>query len=209
MKILIADDHAIVRSGLRQIVSTLRPDWPPAREAADADQALEALRGEKFDVVILDVSLGSRGGLDILPQIRAVQPPPPVLMLSMHSEEQYALRALRAGASGYIQKDRSPEEIIAAIEHVGTGHAYMSAVVADQMAAELTRRAADRPHERLSQREFEVFRQLAFGKSVSQISEGMSLSVKTVSTYRTRILMKTGFKTNADVIRYAIENGIV
>lgn len=209
MKVIIADDHAIVRQGLQQIVSMQRSAWPRAAEASSADELLSALRRETFDVVVLDVTLGDRSGIELLGHIRAEFPSTPVLMLSMHAEEQYAIRCLRAGAAGYIQKDRSPAEILEAIERIASGRTYMSEAVAEQLAAEVLRGAGTLPHERLSDREFEVFRQIAAGRSVSEIADAMNLSVKTVSTYRTRILAKTGFRTNADIIRYAFEHTLL
>lgn len=208
MKLLIVDDHTVVRRGLQQILAT-RPGWEVAAEVSDADEVLPVLRRERFDVVILDVSLGSRSGIDLLGHIRREFPSLPLLMLSMHAEEQYAIRCLRAGASGFIQKDRSSEELIEAIERVAAGRTYVSEAVAEQLAAEVVRGGPQHPHERLSDREFEVFRLLAAGRSVTEIAETLHLSVKTVSTYRTRILEKTGFQSNADIIAYAIRSGLV
>lgn len=208
MKILVADDHAVVRRGLQQIIA-MRPGWSIGAEVTEAEEILPALRRESFEVVILDVTLHGRSGIDILGHLRTEFPALPVLILSMHAEEQYALRCLRAGASGYIQKDRSPEELLEAIDRVAAGHTYVSEGVADQLAAELVRGAARQPHSRLSEREFEVFRLIAAGKGVSEIAELLHVSVKTISTYRTRILQKTGFRTNADMIMYAIHAGLV
>ena len=208
MNILIADDHSIVRRGLQQIVA-MRPGWKVVAEVSAADDVLPLLRSGPIDVLILDVSLGLRSGIDLLGHIRAEFPALPVLMLSMYAEEQYAIRCLRAGASGYIQKDRSPEELIEAIQRVAMGRTYVSEAVAEQMTADVKRGSAGAPHERLSAREFEVFRQLGQGKSATDIAEALHLSVKTVSTYRTRILMKTGFKTNAEIIAYAIRTGLL
>jgi DNA-binding NarL/FixJ family response regulator len=207
MKILIADDHSVVRRGLQQIIAT-RPGWAVA-EVSSADEVLPALRSDGFSALVLDVSLGGRSGIDLLGHIRAEFPTLPVLMLSMHAEEQYAIRCLRAGASGYIQKDSSPEELLEAIERVVSGRTYISHAVAEQLATELVRGPSDTPHERLSTREFEVFRLIAAGKSATEIAEVLNLSVKTVSTYRSRILVKTGFRSNADIITYAIRSGLV
>lgn len=208
MRVIIADDHAIVRRGLQLMIAT-RPGWTVAAEASNADELLTAVRNVRCDVVILDVSLGERSGLDALASLRAERPTLPVLMLSMHAEEQYALRALRAGANGYIQKDRSLEEILDAIEKVARGRVSVSEVVTEQMASQLARGATETPHSRLSSREFEVFRLIAAGRAVGEIAEALNLSVKTVSTYRARILQKTGFKSNADIIAYAIRSGLV
>lgn len=208
MKILVADDHNVVRRGLQQII-TMRPGWSVAGEVSSGDEVLPALRREHIDALILDVTLGGRSGIDLLAQIRAEFPALPILMFSMHAEEQYAIRCLRAGASGYVQKDRSPEELIEAIERVASGRTYVSDTVAEQLAAELIHRPAGQPHERLSAREFEVFRLIASGQTATEIAEILHLSVKTVSTYRSRILQKTGFRTNADMIAYAIRSGLI
>ena len=208
MNILIADDHSIVRQGLRHIIAK-QSDWRITAEASTADEVLPALRRDAIDVVVLDVTLGGRSGIDVLGNIRSEFPTLPVLMLSMHDEEQYALRCLRAGASGYIQKDRPAAELICAIQRVATGRIYVSSAVADQLAAELLRGQAGLPHERLTTREFEVFRLIAVGKSISEIAGTLNLSANTVSTYRSRILNRTGFRSNADIIAYAIRNGLV
>ncbi len=208
MRIFIADDHAVVRRGLQQIIAT-QPGWEVAGEASGAEQVLPALRAASFDLVILDISLNGRSGIDLLGHIRAELPSLPVLMLSMHAEEQYAVRCLRAGASGYVQKDSTPEEIVAAIERVAAGRRYVSGAVAGKIADDLLHGVAKQPHEHLSDREFEVFRLIARGITPTAIAETLSLSVKTVSTYRTRILEKTGFQSNADIIGYAIRSGLV
>jgi len=208
MKILITDDHAIVRRGLQQIVA-MRPGWTIGAEASEADAVLPALKREAFDLVILDVTLQGRSGIDVLGQIRKDFPKLPVLILSMHAEEQYALRCLRAGASGYIQKDRSPEELISAMERVTRGRTYMSDAVADQLVSDLAQRSAQPPHARLSEREFEVLRLIARGRGLTDIAGDLHVSVKTISTYRSRILQKTGFRTNADMIVYAREAGLL
>jgi DNA-binding NarL/FixJ family response regulator len=207
MKILIADDHGVVRRGLQQIIA-LRENWTVADEVSHADEVLPALRRQHFDIAILDVSLGGRSGIDLLASIRAELPSLPVLMLSMHAERQYAIRCLRAGAAGYIQKDTSPEELIAAIERVAAGRRYVSEAVGEQLASQLLLGDKE-PHERLSDRELEVFRLIAVGRTAGDIAELLNISVKTVSTYRARILEKTGFESNADIISYAIRNGLV
>jgi len=207
MKILIADDHGIVRRGLQQIIA-LRANWTVADEVSHADEVLPALRRQHFDVVILDISLSDRSGIDLLASIHAELPSLPVLMLSMHAEQQYAIRCLRAGAAGYIQKDTSPEGLIAAIERVASGRRYVSQAVGEQLAAQLVLGDKE-PHERLSDRELEVFRLIAVGRTATDVAEALNISVKTVSTYRARILEKTGFGSNADIISYAIRNGLV
>ncbi|HVR40444.1 MAG TPA: response regulator transcription factor [Thermoanaerobaculia bacterium] len=208
MNIIIADDHAIVRRGLQQII-TSRRGWTVAAEASNADELLSVLRSRTFDVLVLDVSLEGRSGVDVLSSVHAEHPRLPVLMLSMYPEEQYALRCLRAGALGYVQKDAEPLDILTAIDKVAAGRMHVSNGVLEQMKSELVRGTAEIPHERLSKREFEVFRSLASGKSVREIAETLNLSPKTVSTYRTRILEKTGLRTNADIVTYAIRNGII
>src|ERR1051326_46723 len=207
MKILIADDHSIVRRGLQQIIA-LREGWTVAAEVARADEVLPALRRDDFDVVILDVSLSDRSGIDLLEPLRAEFPRLPVLMLSMHAEKQYAIRCLRAGAAGYIQKDASPQELIAAIERVAAGRRYVSEAVGEQLAVQLMRGDKE-PHERLSERELDVFLRIAAGSTASEVAEALNISVKTVSTYRARIMEKTGFESNAEMIAYAIRNGLV
>lgn len=207
MKIIIADDHAIVRKGFEQIVATRR-QWRIAAEAANGEELLHQLRNDHFDILVLDVSLGDRSGIDLLTTIRADFPTLPVLMLSMYPEEQYAIRCLRAGANGYIQKDSTPEELLNAIAKVASGAKYITTALASRLVDEFVH-GNERPHERLSSREFEVFRLIAVGRTPTDIAETLNLSVKTVSTYRTRIMEKTGFRSNADIISYAIRNSLV
>lgn len=208
MRIIIADDHAIVRRGLQQIIAT-RATWKVAGEAASGEELLALLPDADADVLVLDVSLDGRSGIDLLEPIRARRPNLPVLMLSMHAEEHYALHAFRAGAAGYIQKDRPPEEILAAIERVAAGRRHISEGVMDQIAGAVAGTQSEHPHEELSPREFQVFRLIAAGRSASEIAEMLHVSVKTVSTYRSRILEKTGFRTNADMIAYAVRNKLL
>ncbi|HEX2836275.1 MAG TPA: response regulator transcription factor [Thermoanaerobaculia bacterium] len=208
MNIIIADDHSVVRRGLQQILSA-QPAWRIVAEIAKADDVLPVLRTTRADLLILDVALDRRSGIDLLPNIRSEFPSLPVLMLSMYAEEQYALHCLRAGASGYVQKDSAPEQLIEAVRRVATGHTYFSSAVMDQLASEVVRGRAGEPHERLSARELEVFRLIAMGHSVSEIAESLHLSVKTVSTYRARLLEKTGFRSNAEIVAYAIRNRLV
>jgi DNA-binding NarL/FixJ family response regulator len=207
MKIIVADDHAIVRKGFHQIVST-RPGWQVTAEAASGDELLALLRRGSFDLLVLDVSLGERSGIDLLERVHAEFPSLPVLMLSVMPEEQYAVRCLRAGANGYVQKDCEPEEILDAMARVANGGKYITPRLAAHLADEMVR-GNDQPHEKLSTREFEVFRLIARGRTPTEIAEMLHLSVKTVSTYRTRILEKTGFRSNADIIAYAIRNSLV
>ena len=207
MRIIIADDHAIVRKGFEQIVS-IRPGWTIAAEAATFDELLTLLRRERFDVLVLDVSLGERSGIEALSHIRAEGIDVPVLMLSMHPEAQYAVRCLRAGANGYVQKDSTTEDMLDAIATVAAGGKYITPSLAGLLAEAVTH-AHEPPHQRLSAREFEVFRLLASGRTPTSIAETLHLSVKTVSTYRSRILEKTGFRSNADIVAYAIRNSLV
>lgn len=207
MRVLLADDHAVVRRGLQQIIAT-RATWKVVGEAASGEELLALLPNVDADVLVLDVSLGERSGIDLLSSIRELRPNLPVLMLSMYAGEHYALRALRAGAQGYIQKDRSPDEIIDAIERVAARRTHVSEAVMEQMAATISGARSEHPHELLSQREFQVFQLIASGRSVSDIASMLHISAKTVSTYRTRIMEKTGFRTNADLIAYAVRNGL-
>jgi two-component system invasion response regulator UvrY len=207
-RIVIADDHAIVRKGLKQIISET-PELIVAGEAASADELLTLLRSRAFDVLVLDLTLGMRSGIDLLKQIRSEFPRLPVLILSMHAEELFAIRALRAGASGYIQKEGAPDELVKAIQRIAGGGTYISANMASTIAADMSRGGGEMlPHERLTDREFEIFRLLGSGKSVGEIAEGLNLSVKTVSTHRTRILEKSGLRNNAEIIHYVVRNNL-
>lgn len=208
MRILAADDHVIVRKGL-QLIIAWRPGWEIAAEASNVTELFDALASGPFDVLVLDLRLHGESGIEILGRVRREYPQLPVLMLSSHPEEQYALHALRGGAGGYVQKDASAEEILEALERVAAGRRWVSSALAEQLANELVSPADRRPHERLSLRELEVFRRLAIGESVTSIAKAMNLSVKTISTYRARILEKTGFHTNADIVAYAIRNNLL
>jgi DNA-binding NarL/FixJ family response regulator len=210
MNILIVDDHAVVRKGLVQILSEQYDDLDVV-EATDARGALEAVSSRALDVVVLDISMPGRSGLDVLKEIKREQPDVPVLVLSMHPEEQFAVRVLRAGASGYLTKQTAPNELVNAIRKVTAGGTYVSASLAELLAQDLQRddgNDAD-PHKRLSDREYEVMLMIASGKAVSEIADELSLSVKTISTYRTRILDKIHMKSNAEITRYAITRGLV
>ncbi|HZQ68202.1 MAG TPA: response regulator transcription factor [Terriglobales bacterium] len=208
MKILIADDHAVVRRGLRE---TLAEAYSRATfgEAKTAQETLESVARQNWDVVILDISMPGKSGLDILDDLHRLRPKLPILLLSMHPEGQFARRALKAGAAGYLTKESVPEELKEAVRRVQAGGRYVSAALAEKLAFDL-RKDADIPaHELLSDREFQVLRMLASGKTVKQIADQISLSVKTISTYRARILVKTGMKTTAELIRYAVQAGLV
>ncbi len=208
MRVLIADDHAVFRRGLRE---TLAEGFSRITfgEARTAQEALDHVRRQDWDAVILDISMPGKSGLDILDELKRLRPKLPILLLSMHPEEQFARRALKAGAAGYLTKDSVPEELKEAVRRVVVGGRYVSATLAEKLAVDL-REGADRPiHELLSDREFQVLRMIASGKTVKQIAEEIALSVKTVSTYRARILEKTGMKTNAELIRYALQTQLV
>lgn len=208
-RIVIADDHAVVRKGLRLILSDAG-GLQVAGEAATADELLTILRTRSVDAVVLDVSLGDRDGIEVLKHIRAEFPRLPVLVISMHSEETFAMRAIRAGASGYIEKAAPPELLLEALRRVTSGGRYISAAMAERLAADVAGdgTAASLPHERLSDREFEIFRMLGAGKSVTEIARALNLSVKTVSTHRMHILAKTGLNTNAAIVDYVVGNGL-
>jgi two-component system, NarL family, invasion response regulator UvrY len=208
VKILIVDDHAVFRRGLKE---TLGEAFPRVTfgEASTALEALEETRRQDWNIVILDISMPGRSGLDILNDLHQLRARLPILLLSMHPEEQYARRALKSGAAGYLTKESVPEELKEAVRRIVAGGRYVSASLAEKLASDL-RTGGDTPiHELLSDREFQVLRMIASGKTVKEIADELSLSVKTVSTYRARILEKTGMKTNADLIRYALQTQLV
>ncbi len=209
MRVLIVDDHAVVRRGLQQILVDEFDDLY-FEEATSAEEALELLRVKEWDVVILDVSMPGRSGLDALKEIKRDRPNLPVLILSFHPEDQFATRVLKAGASGYMTKESAPEELVNAINKVLNGGKYVSAALAEQLAEDLERDAAGvLAHKKLSDREYEVLLDLASGKTVSEIADQLSLSVKTISTYRARILEKMNLRSNADLVRYALRHDLV
>ena len=205
--VIVCDDHPVVRHGLAWIIQN-NMNVRSLREADSGHALIDLVRDQKADVVLLDVGLPGRGGLDVLRQIRQEWPRLPVLMLSVHPAEQYALRALRAGASGYLTKDLAAQELVTAVKTVANGHRYLTAEVAERLADDLGRETDREPHETLSDREFEVLSLLAAGRSVRQIASELCLSYNTISTYRARVLTKLGVKTDADVIRYALRHGI-
>ena len=209
MRILIADDHAVVRRGLEQILADAYPDIV-CGEATNAEDAIQSVDQDDWDVVILDISMPGRSGLDALKEIKKMKPGLPVLVLSIHPEDQYATRVLRAGASGYMTKETAPEELLNAINKVVAGGKYVSAALAEKLAADLETEVGEAPpHKRLSDREYEVLLLIASGNTISEIAEKLSLSVKTISTYRARILEKTGLKSNAALVQYAMTYGLV
>jgi two-component system, NarL family, invasion response regulator UvrY len=207
MNILIVDDHAIVRQGLRQILmesdSTIF-----VKEADCGSEAIRQVREGEWNVVVLDISMPDRSGIDILKQIKKEYPKIPVLMLSMHEEGLYAIRALKAGASGYITKQSAPAELMAAIHQVARGRKYLTATLAEAMADSLGANYERSPHETLSDREYQTLCLIASGKGLTDVAEEMRLSVKTVSVYRARLLEKMKLKNNAELTHYAIKNGL-
>ncbi len=208
IRILIADDHAIVRKGLAQLI---RDEFASAEiaEVGDAEELISKVSDKDWDIVVCDLSMPGRSGLDALRQIKQMYPSLPVLIMSMHDEDQYALRVLKAGASGYLGKDNIHEDIIKAIRTVLLGKKFITPSVAEKLAQALESDTNQLPHEKLSDREFDVFKLLAGGKAVSDIAEQLSLSVTTVSTYRARILEKMNLKSNADLTRYALNNNLI
>jgi DNA-binding NarL/FixJ family response regulator len=207
MKILLADDHAVVRHGLKQI---LTDEFKRATfgEARNAQEALDLVWKQDWDVVVLDITMPGRSGLDALREIRKSKPRLPVLVLSMHPENQFAVRVLKAGASGYMTKESAPEELVGAVKKVLAGGRYVSAALGETLAASLSN-SQRAPQEKLSDREFQVLRLIASGKMATEIAKELSLSVKTISTYRTRILEKMGMKNNAELMHYAIQHRLV
>ena len=207
-RFLIADDHAVVRMGLKQVLLQAFPS-SIVEEVTNAEDLLEKVTLEKWDVVISDISMPGRSGLEVLQQIRLDHPKLPVLIVSVYSEDQYAIRVLRAGASGYLTKESAAAELVGAVNQLLIGKRYITSSLAEKMAAMLDRDLTKLPHEYLSDREFEVCKLLAAGKAVSEIAEKIFLSVSTVSTYRSRIMHKMNLKTNSDLTLYAIENHLL
>ena len=208
IRMIIADDHPIVRAGMKQIISEAS-DMIVADEAGDGHQLLNKIRKENFDVVILDLTMPHMDGLDVLKQLRIEKPKLPVIILSIHPESQYALRVLKAGAAGYVTKTSAPDELINAIRKVCRGGKYISPSIAEKLAFQLDTNFKEMPHEMLSDREYQVMRMMASGKTVTEIAEKLALSVKTISTYRSRILEKMKMKNSAELMHYAIQNKLV
>lgn len=208
IKILIADDHSVVRKGLKQIlVEEFKSVY--IEEVADAENLIKRVIGSTWDVIITDLSMPGRSGLDALQQIKQNYPKLPVLILSVHPEEQYALRVLKAGAAGYLNKDMASEELVNAVHRVLSGRKYISPSVAEKLAVSLDKDGDKLPHEYLSDREFDVLKLIACGNTVTQIAQILSLSSTTVSTYRARIMAKMNLKNNTSLALYAIENKII
>ena len=208
IRILIADAHAIVREGLKQVVSRTS-DLTLADEASTGEEALQKALSNDYDVVVLDISFPDRNGLDVLKDIKAEKPDLPVLILSIHPEEEVAVRALKTGASGYLTKETASDELVAAIRKVSSGGEYVTLSLAERIASMLRSGTAGPLHETLSDREYGVMQGIASGKTVKEIAADMFLSPNTVRTYRTRVLQKMEMKTNADIMRYAIEHRLI
>ncbi len=208
MRVLIVDDHAVVRRGLRGLLSD-EFEGADFGEAGDAAQALNLLRHAKWDIALLDLTLPGKSGLDLLKELKAEWPRLPVLVLSGHPEDQFAVRVLKAGAGGYMTKESAPEELAKAIRKILAGGRYVSAALAETLALGVKQDLTRAPHETLSDREYEVMSHIAAGKTVTEIAEELSLSAKTISTYRTRVLEKLGVKNSAKIVQYAIRNGLV
>ena len=208
IKVLIADDHAVVRQGLKQILSEV-PDMTVGGEAMDAQQVLDKVRTHDWDVVTLDISMPRRSGLEIIKELKHERPKLPILVLSIHPEDQFAARVLKAGASGYLTKESTPDELVQAIRKVSAGGKYVSASLAEKLAAGLQLNMHKPPHEILSNREYEVMCMIASGKTVKEIAQHLSLSVKTISTHRMHILQKMNMRTTAELMHYAMENRLV
>lgn len=207
IRVAIADDHTILREGLRQLLSAA-PDVQVVAEAADGHEALALVRAGGFDVLLLDMSMPGRSGIDLIKQVKAERPRLSVLILSMHEESQYAVRAIKAGAAGYVTKDRAATELVDALRKVAGGGAHVSANVAQALALAAMPGAVSLPHERLSDREFEVFGLLVRGLTVTDIAGKLHLSSKTVSTHKARLMEKLGIDNPAELVRYALRHGL-
>ena len=208
MKILIGDDHSVVRRGLRMIILE---EYPNAfiKEATDGTEILKMLNEEPWDIIISDISMPGLGGMEIIKLIKEQAPKVPILMLSVHAAEHYAVRTLKAGASGYLSKESATEELVKAIKQIISGRRYITPDIADLLVDDQGGEANERPHKQLSNREFEVMKMIAVGKKVSEIAVKLSLSINTISTYRSRILGKMNFASNADLTKYALSNDLV
>ncbi|MCL6495288.1 MAG: response regulator transcription factor [Ignavibacterium sp.] len=208
IKILIADDHAIVREGLKQVVAEEK-DMIVAGEAENAETIMNLLEKEKWSIVILDINMPGRNGLEILKDIKQLYPDLPVLILSMFSEEQYGIRAIKAGASGYLKKVSAPDELVKAIRKIVNGGKYITETLADKLADTLGQIKNELPHEKLSDREFEIMCSIAQGKSAEEIADELAISINTFYTYRNRILEKLSMKSNVEITQYVIRNKLI
>lgn len=208
IRLVLADDHTIVREGLKQVLAA-DSEIAVAGEASNGHEVLERVRNLDFDLLLLDMSMPGKSGIELIKQVRAEKPKLRILILSMHEEPQYAVRAIKAGASGYLTKDSASAQLVAAICKVASGGAFISAEVAEQLALDAMPQAEGPPHRALSDREFQVFQLLVSGKSVTEIGNALNLSVKTVSTHKAHIMQKMGMSNQAALIRYAISNGLL
>lgn len=208
IRVLLADDHAIVRAGLKEILAGTG-DIAVAGEAVNGQEVLARIRGDDYDVLVLDMSMPGRSGIELIRLVKGEKPRLRILVLSMHSEEQYAVRALKAGASGYLTKESAPDQLVAAIRRIAAGGAFVSPETAERLARDLNRGPDAPPHTLLSDREFQVFQLIANGRSVSEIARQLALSVKTVSTHKTRVMQKMNLANPAELIRYAIRHKLV
>jgi DNA-binding NarL/FixJ family response regulator len=204
---VIADDHAIVREGLKRIVAEAQ-DFAIEAEAADGNEVMKLVREREFDVLVTDLSMPGRSGMELIKLVKAEKPKLRVLVLSMHQETQYAVRAIKSGASGYLTKESAPGQLVQAIRKIASGGAYISAEVAELLALGAMPGGEKPPHEALSDREFEVFRQLVAGSTVTEIGANLKLSVKTVSTHKANLMSKLGLANQSDLVRYAIRHGL-
>ena len=208
IRLVLADDHTIVREGLKQILAAAG-DFDVVAEAADGHEVMARVRALDFDVLVLDMSMPGKSGIDLIKQVRAEKPKLRMLVLSMHEEKQYAVRAIRAGAAGYLTKESASKQLVEAIRKIAAGGAFISAEVAQDLALGAMPDAKGAPHESLSDREYQIFLMIARGKSNSDIASTLNLSVKTVSTHKANVLQKMGLETTGDLIRYALANGLV
>jgi DNA-binding NarL/FixJ family response regulator len=208
IRIVVADDHTIVREGLKQLLSAT-PELSVVGEAQNGQEVLERIRGIEFEVLLLDMSMPGKSGIELIKQVHSEKPKLRVLVLSMHEEEQYAVRAIKAGAAGYLTKDSASSQLVSAIRKVATGGAFITESVAQQLALGAMPHTEGPPHSALSDREFQVFRELVSGKAVSEIASELNLSVKTVSTHKARIMQKMNMNNPAELIRYAIHHRLV
>lgn len=208
IRILVADDHTVVREGIKQILAG-QDDMIVEDEAASGQEVLQKVTQKNYDLILLDISMPGRSGLEILDDLKTLHPKIPILILSMHPEEQYAVRTLRAGAAGYLTKASAPQELISAIQKVSRGGKYVTVSLAEKLAFELDAGAEKPRHEKLSNREYQVMLMLASGRSVREVAEELCLSAKTISTYRTRILEKMDMKKNAELTLYAVKNNLI
>jgi len=208
IRVLLADDHAIVRAGVKELLADTG-DILVVGEASDGVETLSQVRAKDFDVAVLDMSMPGRSGIDLIKQIKQEKPGLPILVLSMHSEEQYAVRALKAGASGYLTKESAAEQLVAAIRRIAAGGAFVTPETALRLALGVNAPGGAAPHSLLSDREFQVFRLIASGSSISDIAKRLNLSVKTISTHKTRAMQKMGLANQSELIRYAIEHKLL